>query len=167
MHRNAHALAATRWALLLIVVTAFVLVSPVAYAGVVVIPPTALLVVLVAAVFVPLCAWIAPSHKRIVGVFAVLGPVVFVVNYAPVPNLGQPFGYWAYPNRAINAFLKCPNVTSATLGYWHHDIGLEEFGIVVTFSDLAGTTSTQQILFPRHPTRKQIREHVATIGCRT
>jgi len=163
MHRNTHAIA--RWALLLIVVAAFALVSPIAHMGIVVIPPTALLVVSLAAIFILLCVRIAPSHKRLVAFLALLGPAAFVAQYAATPNVGLPFGYWAYPNRAIKAFLKCPNVNSATLGYLHHDIGLEEFGIVVTSSDLAGDTSSQQILFPRHPTRAQIRERVATIGC--
>lgn len=165
MHRRAHALAVTRWALLLIVVAVFVLVAPIAHLGIVLIPPVALLVVLTAAIFILLCVWISPSHKRTVAVLALLGPATFVVQYGAIPNVGLPFGYWAYPNRAINAFLKCPNVKSATLGYWHQDIGLEEFEIVVTFSDLAGNTITQQVLFPQHPTRERIREHVATIGC--
>jgi len=72
-----------------------------------------------------------------------------------------------YPNRAITAFLSCPNVQSATLTGWNKDTTLEEFQITVTWSDRAGRTISHGIPFNQYPTRQDIAEKVATVGCRS
>lgn len=91
---------------------------------------------------------------------------VFVVQCVSYPNVGLPFGYWFYPNRAIAAFLKCPNVHSVKVGLVNHDLNLEEFEIVVEFSDQNGRVTTKEIWFAQYPSQAYIVARVATIGCR-
>lgn len=116
-----------------------------------------------AALFVLMCVRIAPSLKRPVAVTASIAAAFFLVQCAPYPNLGLPFGYWGYPNRAINAFLKCQNVESAVLAGWNKDVTLEEFRIDVSLSDQL----TREVWFNQFPTQEEIRAGVATIGCRS
>jgi hypothetical protein len=66
--------------------------------------------IVAAALIVLMCVGIAPSHKRVVAVVTFVVVAAFVVKFVPYPNVGLPFGYWVYPNRAIKAFLECPNV---------------------------------------------------------
>lgn len=90
----------------------------------------------------------------------------FVVKCVPYPNVGLPFGYWAYPNRAIASFLECPNVLSAEVGLVNHDLGEpEEFEVVVEISG-DSEHATRKIWFPQYPDRDAIAARVATIGCR-
>lgn len=110
---------------------------------------------------------VAQRHRRKVAASAVLAIAAFLVQCVPYPNIGLHFGYWAYPNRAITAFLSCPNVQSATLTGWNKDTTLEEFQITVTWSDRAGRAISHGIPFNQYPTRQDIAEKVATVGCRS
>lgn len=119
-----------------------------------------------AALFILMCARIAPSHKRTVAVATFLIAAAFVMRFVPYPNIGLPFGYWVYPNRAITAFLECPNVQSARVERWNHDTGgIEEFEVDVTISDQSGRTITRGISFGQYPTQEYIAARVASIGC--
>ncbi len=125
----------------------------------------ALLVVSVTIYFV-LYVKVSKSHKPKIAVVSLLAVAAFVVQCVPYPNVGLPFGYWAYPNRAITAFLNCPNVQSAMLTGWNKDTSLEEFLISVTFTDKRGGTINQGIPFAQYPSREYIGARVATVGCR-
>lgn len=109
---------------------------------------------------------VAQRHRRKVAVCALLAIAAFLVQCVPYPNIGLPFGYWAYPNHAIKAFLSCPNVQSAMLTGWNKDTTLEEFQIAVAYSHQSGRTISQDIPFNQYPNRQYIAEKVATVGCR-
>jgi hypothetical protein len=118
-----------------------------------------------AALFILMCVGIAPAYRRVVAVATFVVVVAFVVKFVPYPNVGLPFGYWVYPNRAIKAFLECHNVQSAKVGWAYHDLNVEEFAIDVTISETNGRTTTRWISFDQYPSRKYIVDRVATIGC--
>jgi hypothetical protein len=120
---------------------------------------------LAAALFVVMCVGMAPSHRRVVAIVTLLAVTSFVVKCVPYSNIGLPFGYWVYPNRAIKAFLECPNVRSATLAWANYDADLEEFGLEVAVSATDGSVTTRQVDFRQYPTREYIAARVATIGC--
>lgn len=123
------------------------------------------LLVLSVTLFFVIYVRVAHRHRRKVAAAALLAIAAFLVQCVPYPNIGLHFGYWAYPNRAITAFLSCPNVQSATLTGWNSDATLEEFQITVTWSDRADRTISRAIPFNQYPGRPYIAEKVATVGC--
>lgn len=96
----------------------------------------------------------------------VLSVSLFVVECVPYPNIGLPFGYWTYPNRALRAFLECRNVHDVRIDFVNHDIDLEEFTILVEYEEERGRRARKVVSFPQYPSQSQIDERVVMIGCR-
>jgi hypothetical protein len=117
------------------------------------------------ALIILVSAGLAPSHKRIVAILSFALVAAFAVKIVPYPNIGLPFGYWVYPNRAMKAALECPNVQSAKLSWANYDSTLEEFGIEVTSVKKNSGTTIRIISFPQYPTHEELAIGLATIGC--